>query len=105
VIDGLDGLVEVGECFCSFVLALEDVLPAFLPGFEVFDELWHVSVNFLQGGICCHSYSLNHVICSFKVCQHDTNIGLVIGPLSKGAETPLHGLHCEQLWLFVVSVV
>jgi hypothetical protein len=39
VIDGLDGLVEVGECFCSFVLALQDVLPAFFPGFEVFDKL------------------------------------------------------------------
>lgn len=43
VVDGLDGLVEVGERFCCFELALEDVLPAFLPGFEVFDKLWHVS--------------------------------------------------------------
>jgi hypothetical protein len=44
VVDGLDGLVEIGECFCSFKLALEDVLPALFPGFEVFDKLWHVSI-------------------------------------------------------------
>ena len=28
---------------------------------------------------CRHSYPLNHVVGSFKVCQHDANIGLVIG--------------------------
>jgi hypothetical protein len=43
VIDGLDGLVEVGECFCCFELALQDVLPAFFPSLEVFDKLQHVS--------------------------------------------------------------
>ena len=92
VVYGLDGLVEVGECFCCFELALEDVLPAFLPSFEVLDKLWHVSVM-IQSTFCRHSYSLNHVVGSFKVCQHHTNVGLVIGSLSKGAETPLHGLH------------
>lgn len=51
----------------------------------------------LEGGFRRHSYPLNHVVCSFEVCQHDTNIGLVIGPLSKGAETPLHGLHGDDL--------
>ena len=96
VIDGLDGLVEVGECFCCFELAFQNVLPAFFPSFEVFDKLWCVSVT-LEGGICCHAYSFDHVVCSFEVCQHDTNIGLVIGPLSKGAETPLHGLHGDDL--------
>lgn len=104
VIDGLDGLVEVGECFCSFELALQDVLPAFLPSFEVFDKLQYVSMV-LEGTLCRHSYPLNHIVCSFKVGQHSTNIGLVIGPLSKGAETPLHGLHCDEQWLQVASVV
>ena len=51
----------------------------------------------LEGGFRRHSYPLDHVVCSFEVCQHDTNIGLVIGPLSKGAETPLHGLHGDDL--------
>lgn len=45
MIDGLDGLVEVGECFSCFKLAFEDVLPAFFPSFEVFDKLWHVSIH------------------------------------------------------------
>lgn len=92
MIDGLDGLVEVGECFCCFELALQDVLPAFLPSLKVLDKLWHVSIV-LEGEISCHSHPLNHVVCSFEVCQHDSNIGLVIGSLSKCAETPLHGLH------------
>jgi hypothetical protein len=43
VIDGLDGLVEVGECFGCFELALQDVLPTLFPSFEVFDKLQHVS--------------------------------------------------------------
>jgi hypothetical protein len=39
VVDGFDGLVEVGERFCGFELAFENILPALLPGFKVFDKL------------------------------------------------------------------
>jgi hypothetical protein len=44
MIDWLNGLVEVGERFCCFVLALQDILPSFFPCLEVFDKLYRVSV-------------------------------------------------------------
>ena len=44
VIDRFNGLVEIGERFCCFVLALENVLPSFFPRLEVFDKLSQVSV-------------------------------------------------------------
>lgn len=43
VIDGLDGLVQVGESLDCLELAFEDVFPAFFPRLEVFDELLKVS--------------------------------------------------------------
>lgn len=39
------------------------------------------------------AYLLNHGIGSLEISQDSTNIGLIIRPLLKGAETPLHGLH------------
>ena len=44
VIDGLNGLVDVGECFCCFELAFQDIFPAFFPSFEVFDKLCRISI-------------------------------------------------------------
>lgn len=42
------------------------------------------------------AYSFDHIVCSFEICQHGTNVSLVIGPLLKGAETPLHRLHFDR---------
>jgi len=58
VVDGLNGLVEVGECFTGFELALQDVLPAFFPGLKVFDKLSRVSLADDLYSIITHTLSI-----------------------------------------------
>jgi hypothetical protein len=43
------------------------------------------------------AHPLNHVVGGLEFSQHDADVSLIIGPLLKGAEATLHGLHGGRL--------